>query len=40
MCVCREIKREKERERVCVCVYKEIERGCVFREIESVYVER
>ena len=32
--VCREI--ERERESVC----KEIERGCVFREIESVYVER
>ena len=29
---------DRERKRVCLC--KEIERGCVFRVIESVYVER
>ena len=33
-----QIDRDRERESVCVC--KEIERGCVFRQIESVYVER
>ena len=31
---------QRDIERECVCVYKEIERGCAFREIESVYVKR